>query len=153
MIDSTTDYRNNPQGIVNIMQAVLPNLLAALLLLHAAFGCCWHHTHHYLGCEGTSQTAATPVACCQHDCDETQQDRPLEPCRCNVECHGVCTYLPTQKVFIDGPQLVIPFDGVACLFSSTQANLAAAANGEAVCDPVSSEPRLRIHLLHQIMLI
>jgi hypothetical protein len=125
------------------MHAVVSSLMAATLLVHAVLGCCWHSR-----CD---QQQTKGAACCKHH-EHCQDQEPAKPCKCRVECHGVCTYLPTQKVQVDTPEVVVPFDFVATLSFAVGADLASALR-EAVYLPDDIEPPLRLHLAHQVLLI
>jgi hypothetical protein len=130
------------------MQAVLCKTMAALLFVHAAFGCCWQRANVWNQCASAPQRHA----CCKHEGGQSHQDQqPTKPCK--QECQGVCTYLRAEKVQIDASQVVAPFEFVA--FSPTLAGsrLSTVKFWEVAGSPSGSEPPLRLHLLHQILLI
>lgn len=134
------------------MHAVFTSLMAGLLFIHTVFGCCWHHAHSYGECQHALAEASQPVKCCKHD-HESESKLPQKPCKGHAECQGVCTYLVPQKVQIDFPQVIAPFDLVAIPSVLTDAQIAAAARWELACCHTEIEPPLRLHLLHQTLLI
>jgi hypothetical protein len=131
------------------MQAFLNSLTAALLFIHAVFGCCWHHAH---ACGKDCASAVTkPAPCCHHHqrCDDGKQ--PERPCKCNFECEGTCTYILPQKVKVDAPQS-ITLDLLAVLPSLADRQIEAASSWETVSSLPDWAPPLRTHLLHQVLL-
>jgi hypothetical protein len=131
------------------MQAFLASLTAALLFIHAIFGCCWHHTHR-CGHDSTAPFCQPATGCQhhQHDNDGTQQEKP---CGCKVECEGTCIYVLPQKVKVEAPQ-AISFDFLAVLPSLANHPIGTAASWEAGWSPPDFVPPLRTHLLHQVLL-
>ena len=89
------------------------------------------------------------MKCCKHR-HESESKLPQKPCKGHGECQGICTYLVPQKVQIDSPQAFAPFDLVA-IVADTQ--IASAARWELACCQIEIEPPLRLHLLHQTLLI
>lgn len=152
------------------MHAFLTNLTAFSLFIHALVGCCWHHAHtcdcqeelqvanalHVaeLQANGSQAIQARAAACC-HDCHPTndEQPQPPAPCKCNLECHGVCTYLPPQKTQLDSNTVARAFDVVPPPLDPVDHAALRAIPWELVSDPGESIATLRIHLLHQVFLI
>lgn len=133
------------------MHAILSSLMAALLFVYAAFGCCWHHAPSTRCYEGLAQ-ASQPVKCCKHHHDSDNK-LPQNPCKSHGECQGVCTYIVPQKVQIDSAHVLAPLDLVASVSVLTDAQIAPAARWELARFQVDLEPPLRLHLLHQSLLI
>src|SRR5262245_46852980 len=132
-----------------IMQTVFQGLLSASLVLHAALGCCLNHVHDQSHDE-------TPIAlaeeCCNHDHDSAPHGQHSQcPCKGHSHCHGLCNYLPGQKSLTGkwSPHLVIDF----AIDSNVQSTLQVAALHSAPQTGDSNPPPLRLHLLHQILLI
>ena len=135
------------------MDRVFTSAIAALLFIHTACGCCWYNAHKNAAC-GHPHLPGLAGTCCQHDNRATDGDESSDgPCRCRLECQGVCTYLPPQKAQIDPPHLSIPFDLPAPPSASADAHFASAWRGEFASGPIEPRPPLRLHLLHQILLI
>lgn len=136
------------------MHIVLSSLMAALLGIHAFFGCCWHHGHRCAECTPSATQVAQPAKCCHHHqgTDEKQHGKQT-PCKCFLECHGVCIYVPSQKVQLDSPELIVPLDFVAVLTAFSDMQQASTAPWEISRGPTAVSPPLRLHLLHQILLI
>ncbi len=135
------------------MHAVLSHSMAALLFIHALLGCCWHHAHRSAPSESTPAQTSKPVACCHHQDEGESEQQPQAPCDGRLECQGICTYLPPQKTQIDFAQVLLPFDHVAVLPAAGSDCLAPTASWEFNCGPLDLKPPLRLHLLHQILLI
>ncbi len=142
------------------MRAILCNLLATMLLVHALAGCCRCHR------DAVAQNDATPVeqvatkCCCEH-CDDTATHHTTQhgssPCDCKIECKGLCIYVPTPKCVVDASQMVRAFDSVPAtgaeqISSLLQLAVASRCNLEMRGD-VAQWPPMRLHLLHQIILI
>lgn len=134
------------------MRAMLSSLMSLTLVFHAALGCCWHHDHR---CEHDgefdTQTCESD-ACCEHYEDQGDPAESTPPCDCKLECHGICTYVAPQKVQLDVPLAVAPFDSIAIRSLVVDAHLALGLPGDSA-DPAEFEPPLRLHLLHSIVLI
>jgi len=127
--------------------------MTGLLLIQAFTGWCWHCPHDQARKNGCGSHALTATDSCDHDCHHDADDQCSDgPCKCQLECQGFCTYLPTDKAHVDSPLLVVPFEFAALQLSSSSAQLVG-LYWERSRDPVLHEPPLRLHLLHQIMLI
>jgi hypothetical protein len=127
--------------------------MSAVLLLHAALGCCWHHAHKCDGCETASVESSADH--CEHaGCHEQHGSgchQNPSPCKCRVECQGVCTFLPPGKVLIDLVPLVSSLDVTNVAFRGGDLSSARYAAWSGCCPNL--EPPLRLHLLHQSLLI
>ncbi len=136
------------------MYGLLSNLTACLLLAHALLGCCWHHSHDCSGCDSTSTAESPPEHCCKHHQQARDEGaKPAAPCNCKVECHGVCTYLPPQKTQLDCPDIALPFDFAILIPAMADAQVASAIPWERASDSGGGKFSLRLHLLHQVLLI
>lgn len=137
------------------MRPILVNLTAALLLLQAVSGWCWERP---AGCEGSGSTppVASTVAC-GDSCRQAPQIPPVsdseEPCDCEFECRGICTYtvsehVPTETLTKAWASVV------AVLFVNPPASIQAslAAHGHSLERLARPSPQ-RLHLLHQVILI
>jgi len=132
------------------MHAFLSSSMAVVLLIHAAFGCCWHHAHYCVPHQA-SIAVAEPTGCCQHRHHGDSEQRE-QPCGCKVECHGTCAYVLPQKVKIDAPQAVAFIDLVATLPLLADAQTLSASWCSIGDGPLAAAPPLRLHLLHQLLL-
>jgi hypothetical protein len=135
------------------MRTLVSNLTAVLLVIHAMIGCCHHHWHH-------DDESATPkrVACCcccdHHDPAHGTSEAPSQPCNGERECHGVCTYIATPRTSLDAATLGVDLDFAAVIPAHGGSPLSAASSLWSQlqgCD--DAPPPLRLHLLHQILLI
>jgi hypothetical protein len=121
---------------------------AILLLAHGVLGCCWQHSHQCTAC-GHSFSLATLVGCCNcQDDNDARSSEPTEhPCRCRLECTGTCVYVPPQKSHIEAP-LAGAFVDVVQAFRPLLLD-----RDESTRPGHFSDAPLRMHLLHQILLI
>jgi hypothetical protein len=140
-------------GELNSVNAITSSLMSVLLVIHAMLGCCWHHAHACVGQEASAQPTAHGSSCCQHhDCPQ-RQEQPAAPCGCKIECQGVCIYLPTQKVLIDNSPLAVAFEFAAVDRTLDGSHVPTAISWEVASGAIASSPPLRLHLMHQILLI
>lgn len=122
-------------------------LTLGALVTHLLLGCCWHHVHN--------GPATSELACAaqtadheDHDCDHEQPSGPShqghETCR-----EARCVFVRAvnerflQSLLSWGQALVLP----SPLFDS-------AAESSLRCDAApTAAPPLRLHLVHQVLLI
>ena len=138
------------------MSRSLTFILAALVLMHATFGCCMHHAH---SCEVDccDAPAATAVDCpCRGHEDETvsraigvanDSSRDHDSHRCDGDA---CTAVVTQSSDDDAVNLADQPTAIVCGVAA----LTAVANAAGLRRPsgvVSSAPRL--HLVLSVLLI
>ena len=139
------------------MHAFLSNLTAFLLVVHAMIGCCHHQWHCDAECAAAAPVSlcAAPLPCCDQCCGSYHESEPpAEPCDCEFECQGVCTYVPTEKTQVDASPADAAFDFPAAIPALLDGQLAAAALPWDLAHTLNdSPPPLRLHLLYQILLI
>jgi len=136
-----------PWGNHCSMQAFVASLTAAMLLLHAVLGCCWHHAHR---CEHRL-ASAQPADCCHHLPQDGDGQPENNPHSCPGECEGSCVYVVPGKVQIEAPQWT-SIDFLAVLPLLADEPWEAATSWEAACSVPDFAPPLRRHLLHQVLL-
>lgn len=134
------------------MRAVFSSLVAASLLIHAAIGCCWHHAHDAeCGNEACAeQTASTDGG--QHDDCDSSSGHGDHHAPCKGHCEGTCHYLSVQKTQVEVIAPHLPLDFAAVIPATCDVHVAALVHAERSYESVA-EPPLRLHLLHQILLI
>jgi hypothetical protein len=138
------------------MRVIVSNLTVTMLLVHALVGCCRHHEHDCVRHDSATECVPVIAGCCDHcqsDC-HGQSDTPRGPEKCGCECLGVCTYLPPQKTLIDAPHLIIsldflPVDPPLAENCPASASSLLEQTGSCSCPGLP----LRLHLLHQIILV
>jgi hypothetical protein len=141
-----------------LMRALVSNLTALLLVIHAMIGCCHHHWHSAAECGGAMALTATCDCCPQHpsaaDADHPANDhKPCEPCSGSLECLGVCKFLPSSRVQLDCSDdegdclLVAVVDSLAAIDAIHHVNVSRRAG------PRDALPPIRLHLLHQRLLV
>src|SRR5262245_28959759 len=79
------------------MQKFVSNLTALLLIVHAMIGCCHHHWHRDDECCVPVGTVASCECCESHFEFVGANQMPPTPCDGDLECQGVCSYLPTPR--------------------------------------------------------
>ena len=133
------------------MQAFLANLTAAVLFIHAAIGCGWHHAH----CENPAVPAFE--ACCDHHHhhhgDEDVPSQKPSPGPCCTHCEVSCVYTVPQKVQVDAQVAISWIDLVTALPGVTTSQTAVPGWIATAEDERATAPPLRLHLLHQLLTI
>jgi hypothetical protein len=135
------------------MQTFVSNLTATMLLVHALVGCCRHLDHQCRTCERTEVSNSLACGCCHHE-HAPPAERPAAPCDCRIECRTLCISLPPEKTLLNVGQSRLCIDAVTV--TSTVATFYASAT-HIDCSARrrfrASEPPLRLHLLHQVILV
>lgn len=152
------------------MNALLSNLLAGLLCIHAVLGCCWHHEHARAktsqcaacsckGSRGTSTTSPLGLAGAHRHCGHHQrhnaggQQDSNEGCPCEMRCAGTCQFVSTKKVEMDSPIWTLArFEADALLAAGLQV-ADSRLDRRSALDPVIQREPSRLYLLHQLLLI
>jgi len=139
------------------MRSFLANLAAAALLFHAFAGCCGQGLKSCADCCHLVQSGNRAEARgCSHDHDaddDHSAPHPSPPCKCQLECHSVCIALPPQKTVLDAAHDFTTFE-LAVINPSLPAGQApTSADWERARVSVESGPPMRLHLLHQSLLI
>lgn len=141
------------------MQAFVANLTAAVLFIHAAFGCGWHHAH------GENHAVLATDACCDHQhhdhcshepCDHDADPHlpsPTAPGPCCEHCAGSCVYTQPQKVELNGSLAVVWIDLLATAPILADAQTLSATWHHIGDSPHQAAPELGLHLLYQSLLI
>jgi hypothetical protein len=137
------DLESSPLLELKLMRAVFSSLVAASLLIHAAIGCCWHHPHNDDDtCCDDSQTGS------HHDSE--QGGHSHGPCK--DHCQGTCHYLPVQKSQVDKITVHSLLDFAAIVPATCEVPFASQLRASRTHES-AAEPPVRLHLLHQILLI
>jgi hypothetical protein len=125
--------------------------MAVVLAVQTVFGCCWHHAHFHLQCQRTLAQAEAPAKCCRHHhANERSENRP---CQDRDKCQGASSYVVPQKVRLDAQESVAVIDIPPIVFSPSNHPGALSFSWEIAGSAHSIEPPLRLHLLHQTLLI
>jgi hypothetical protein len=152
--DFPKSWRNSlaEESLEAFMRVIVSNLTAAMLLVHALVGCCRYYEHNCGRHDFATDCVSVIAACCDH-C-HGRNEAPTRPENCGFECQGVCTYLPPQKTFIDSPHSNISRDFLP-LDPPLADNCLASASFLLEQSSSWSRPELplRLHLLHQIILV
>jgi hypothetical protein len=127
------------------MRLFLTSLTSAMLLLQAVTGwCCHRPVNANLG------VRTAPVAACCADCTPACPAKSPATPRHSPQCLGVCTYVLAEKSQIDGPQSVVARD---FLLVTSVVDSSLTGHLERSWSAIELMPPLRLHLLHQIILI
>ena len=128
------------------MPTVVSNLMSGLLLLQAVSGWCYERAH-----TATTDTLHQ-VHCCGHDgCDSPA--KPLEePCETGEKCHGICVFTASSGPQVDIRQFSLA-DFVWTVERAIDLKLADRTFEGSPGNLPYLEPPLRLHLLHQIILV
>lgn len=135
-----------------MLQIYLHSLLAGATLVQALSGWCHQHGAECAQCD-SRPVAVIRAMCCQHHGGDSQLIRQAQlPCECGVRCHGFCIFVTTAKAQLDVPrESSLDF---ACPLAATMKSCAACSvYFDDGFDLVACQPPLRIHLLHQSLLI
>jgi hypothetical protein len=137
------------------MQAFVSKLMAILVLSQAVSGWCCHRPCHCLDGEAAESSADAFECCghsdCCHDGHESLVPNASSHCQCH-ECQGFCTYVPGAKLQIARPHTMVGLDAIATT-DAVQTQLSATQWSQISATSVHLGPTLRLHLLHQSLLI
>jgi hypothetical protein len=139
------------------MQGFAAILLMFQLLTHGVAGCCWHHEHADHAKDGPTAVAYTDVAektCCHHqhaapdpsEPADSKQHAPDDDSCAESKC---VLDISRHRVDLEIPDFVLDFV-LATRASASPINIRSARRQECVTD---IEPPLRLHALHQVLLI
>jgi hypothetical protein len=138
------------------MRAIVSNMTAAMLLIHAMAGCCRHHGCHVASCDVAVEKVCRTDDCChrKHSPCDQPTERPLRPENCTFDCHGVCTYVPPQKTLVEKPHSTIALDFLPADPALADSSLVIAGSLRESTDgcPAPGLP-LHLHLMHQVLLV
>jgi len=138
------------------MRRVLSSLVAVMLLAHSTVGCCRHDDHAQSSFE-TTECCESHVADCCHDDHATESHhdtRPFAPCDCKLQCKTFCISLPPEKTLLDAGHSTPGIDSVAVESNATASCPTLVAGWrDGLRASRLSKPPLRLHLLHQVILI
>jgi hypothetical protein len=137
------------------MRAFSSILMAGLLTIQAVSGWCWHPARDCAGLEASTAPAEWTVKCCDGDCKGAHDGEPSQsPCKCRLECSGVCTFVPPEKTQVDAnPQPANGFDQLAVSTALADSQAVPTNWTQVFCGTSELQSPLRLHLLHQILLI
>lgn len=140
---------------------------AALLAIHAALGCCWHHGHAHgsTGGQAAAREHSCPHGQCdghrghghgeqghRHDAELPDENAPDEDGPCGGACdEGACVFLAGGKPVTPDPGGAALPGGILSAASSDAAYSLAAIGTNHV--PLALPPPLRLHLAKRLLLI
>ncbi len=140
------------------MRSLFSSLVAVSLLIHAAFGCCWHHLHDRT-CDHHSDSGPAFAAEAAHgqvdglsECDSHNGKSPHSPDKGHSNCQGTCHYLPAQKTQLNSFSAFALCDlAVAATTIIDVPTLTTSNFTLALAEP--AQPPVRLHLFQQLLLI
>lgn len=120
-------------------------IVASLLAAHSSLGCCWHHEHECV--EGLDAGSLSV-----HESPQGHSGRHDEPCDHSDHQHRC---LGDRCVFVRGDVSRITAAALAWAFSPEQSPTSAseALNSWRISPERVGAIPLRVHLLHQVLLI
>jgi hypothetical protein len=139
-----------------MMRRFVSSLAAVMLLVHSLVGCCGRLDVCQKSCDGTECCDSLVADCCHDDHDTESQpgQTPFAPCDCRLHCKAFCVSLPPENTVVDAARAARSIELVAVAGTVPKISAsAAAASRDAVSASGSWQPPLRLHLLHQIILI
>lgn len=144
------------------MRSLVSIVVAVAVILHMVLGSCWHHAHEPVAKLALAQTETPPPvkACrCQHH-QSREHEKQLDQCpsdkepvdKCPGSCGEKCVYLSANRVQVDQSLDLalfnsLPLEPLSVLVAGP--SIARYESDDATVDP----PPLRLHLLHQLLLI
>jgi hypothetical protein len=138
------------------MRRFVCTLTAVTLLVHALVGCCRHHDHRGVSCETVECCDSVVAGCCheEHAAESHHDHQPLAPCDCKLQCKTFCISLPPEKTLLDAGHSTPGVDTVAVESNATASCPTLVAGWRDGLRAFRlSKPPLRLHLLHQVILI
>lgn len=145
------------------MQFVVTHLVAVAITLHSVLGCCWHHAHETV-VQTKDANECKPVepmtGCCCHrhrpevepkQTDSESQRLPAEG-HDSESCGDKCQYVASARLQLDDLTSTTLFAGVPSIDEAiaTPSHVGVHFGFDAgAVDP----PPVRLHLLHQLLLI
>lgn len=144
------------------MRALVTHLVALAITLHTLLGCCWHHAHETVVAVAEVQAKTpTPIkrcGCHRHQAEElakedehhSEKQEPVE--NRPTPCGEKCQYVAAGGVKLDAPTASVSFDLLPAVDQPVLTPVLTALlfeSEDASVDP----PPLRLHLLHQLLLI
>lgn len=145
------------------MRAVVSITVAATIALHTVLGCCWHHAHASVLVSTEVQTKVAAPAkvtkrCCCHSRQardvpaehDSQRQNPKKSCPgpCGEKCDAAAIRRTTEHDSTVHCVVVISAMPDRPLLIPTVPTLR-----DSSLDTLVEAPRIRLHLLHQLLLI
>ncbi len=129
------------------MAKLVSNLVAGLLLLHAALGCNWRECLRCVECCSSTAVAAETQACCEHHSDEDGDHHESDGC--GEHCDHNCIYIAAESPQLDQAATLVAILDVDQLLLHSQTSLV----HYGVAQPKVSLGTSRLYLEYQILLI
>jgi hypothetical protein len=134
------------------MRTFLSSLLAVALLGHALVDCHAFQVHFCSHDEPATDLLAD--GSCEHALNAGDCDHSPVPCDCEVRCVGGCSYVPSQKTRLDASHIFASWDVATVPIASPNDSIANPHQWQGADRWGSATPPpLRLHLLHQLLLI
>jgi hypothetical protein len=135
------------------MHASVSKLMVALVLAQAVSGWCCHRPCHCLDGE-IAEASQDAKEVGSHECchDDHLVLNASSHCQCH-ECQGFCTYVAGAKLQIVRPHTATGLDVAAMTADAAQTQRAVAQWSQISAASVHPGPPVRLHLLHQSLLI
>jgi hypothetical protein len=137
-----------------IVQALMSLLMAGLLLIQAITGWCCVPLRAMTVEKCSSVSASIPPVCCCHQrqLPAGQSDEQPAPRDGKTTCHGFCIYVPHEN-FSDAAHGALIVSFFAIIPASVDAPVVTTLAQDCCWKLAVDEPPLRLHLLHQVLVI
>lgn len=130
------------------MATFLINLMTSLLLFQAVSGWCCHHP-----CQKLEECSADIHGDCCHRAGESIPEIPADtPCECD-DCLGFCTYVAERPAELETSELISTVITLAAFLDCHQDVERTPTDGQYRSRGFAPAPPLRLHLLHQLLLV
>jgi hypothetical protein len=141
-----------PLADFSMMRSFLSHLMAGLLAMHAVLGCCWHHGHA-CGRECTRTVLESADAHADHDADScgSTDSKPCQNHGPHACQKGQCVFLRTVENGA-GVSLDLNLPSLGCAASCDVSSQAPVAVRPLFAADALLPP-LRLHLVHQVLLL
>lgn len=144
------------------MRSVVSYLVVVTLALHALLGCCWHHAHEpdarLSQVEVQSTRAVESCDCHRHGARELAENDQKPPVpstpvdHSSDSCGNKCQYVAVSRVQVDHSLDFSVLDFLPAESSVASSSEITAVRYGSDGAPIGPPP-LRLHLLHQLLLI
>jgi len=144
------------------MRAVISVTVAAVIALHTVLGCCWHHAHESVDVILQAKAKSTePVKTCRchgrskqrsQNSERNDSQRRGSKKSCPTPCGEKCDTVALSRVQQDDATM-LTLVNVLYTLDQPLPTLAVQTSHAEVEDGSVDLPPLRLHLLHQLLLI
>lgn len=142
------------------MRSLISATVAAIVALHSVLGCCWHHAHQSSvmadQIEQTTETRAERCGCHNSRFEKVRaaddDSRQHNSCNsCPRGCNDQCESFATPRLQHD--EIALPQSSLLATIAQPIPPPIVFTSHARLADETVTPPPLRLHLLHQMLLI